>query len=156
MAVVRVLEAYYGCGVVLDYQDQPGRAAALELGLRTIRKMEPAQPLEYAVRLQTHGGEDVEEWRSRQTHGQVLEFLFAHVAPEYRFYRVLCRMGEGRPYVFRVLSEDGSCVDLAPAWQAGHEWFDEFWAAMWKAGEELEQELPAFRLEGRPSCSSDR
>lgn len=134
MATLSVLEAYYGCAVVIDYADEEGRLAAIALALRVMSEMEPSQPHAYSLKLQTNGGDDVSAWAIHQS---PLDFLQTHVHPDYRNYQVLCRIGESQPYVFNVLSEDGSCVCVGPAWDAPNEWYDAFWEVLRNAGREV-------------------
>ena len=138
MPRLTVLEAYYGSGVILDYADDGAREAAFELCLSTIARMErQAESATYDLKWQSVGGTDMSRWHADRSRPVTLRLLRTFVTQSYRYFRMLCRVGSGEPYVFSVLSEDGSCVNLAPSWQAGNAWYDEFWATMWQTARDL-------------------
>lgn len=127
MATVTLLEAYFGSGVILDWSDDSGRDAAFRLALLTLANLERVDPVSPAV-------------------DATLAELKKAVVPATRYSApTTCTIGSSR-YRFNVLSEDGSALEVGPAWEAPNDWYLEFWNTLWKVSQQLENTLPSFRL----------
>jgi hypothetical protein len=138
MPSLTILEAFYGGSVVLDYADEEAYELALELCMRTIEKLEDVADATYDVALQNEMG--------TLSRDAALQFLRTAINPEYRYDAVRCGVHGRKAYELGVLSEDGSCVTIAPSWQADDAWYDVFWAALWDAAMDLERADPSFHL----------
>ena len=147
MAIVTVLEAYYGGSVVLDFQTAEGREAGFRLALMTLEAMEQtAGDARFAVRLRVTSPDDPTRPAGDLTMEQALEVLAAYVTPAHRYFEHYVFVNESRPYSFGVLSEDGAGLCFGPSWAASKEWYDAFWAALWNVSQDLEKSIAGYEL----------
>lgn len=130
---VSLIEAYYGCGFILDFSTPEAREAAFRLALMTILEMEGA-------------GDFVIGDRESVSFDVATAILMEQLTPWNRDDPAVCRVGNSREYRLSVLSEDGSGLDVGPAAEAPNAWYDEFWDALRRAANKLEETLPGFTL----------
>lgn len=154
---VNVLEAYYGAGVVVDYAGPAGRDAAIRLAVMTIREMERAVDGPFEMLFQPRGNEaGSEHLGSVDSVDAAVAILLQHLHPVNRYCHVVCRYGTGQAYSIGVLSEGGSGIDFGPNDRKPDEWYDAFWAALWRTSLQLESSIPGFEMRapgGPRSCT---
>lgn len=142
MAVVTLLEAAFGAGVILDWSDDDGRDAAFRLALLTLAGMEGVDVGAPAFAAVT----SYDESFPPAPFEAVLVQLESVVIPAARYLdATICEVGRSR-YQFHVLSEDGSALEVAPGWEATDDWYLVFWDTLWRASRELTRSIPSFRL----------
>ncbi len=148
MPSVRIIEAYYGGDVVLDFPDESSRDAAFRLCLRTVGACERAAEQDsFQIRYSRGWPGLPPAPRGRLSFEEAIGILKSVVTPENKYLQVTCSVAGGRPFRFAVLQEDGSCLTIGPGWEAPNDWYDSFWANLWATFESLEAENPELRLE---------
>lgn len=111
--MITILEAYYGAGVVLDY-DPASKEEALRVALETVARAEERPLADVVVR--------------RVQDDVVVPSLSEVMTPLWRYYDFEVTLGGGRPYLFVHLAEGGTGFSFGPAWQAPDAFYDAFWA----------------------------
>lgn len=141
MATVTLLEAYFGCGVILDWSDASGRDAAFRLALLTLADLEGTDP-----QSSTFATVDSGAGGNNLTFDATLDQLKTTVVPETRYCAAtICEIGRSR-YRFNVLSQDGAALEVGPDWKAPDDWFLNFWNTLWRISRRLQDTLPSFHL----------
>lgn len=159
LLAVHVLEAYYGGEVVLDYADPAGREAAIRLAVLTIREMEHCANND-ALEMRVPDWESAISERpgSGFSVDAAVSALQQWLVPVNRYFPVVCRCAAGQEYSIGVLSEDGTAVTFGPADRKSNEWYDAFWAALWRVALTLEGEIAGFTLHvpgGKRVCARE-
>ena len=147
MPSVRILEAYYGCDVVLDFADAHSRDAAFRLALRTVWASEASAESLFEIGYELGWPGLPPAPLGPLSFEDAIGILKSVVTPENKYLQLQCRVVGGRPFRFAVLGEDGSCLATGPSWDAPSDWYDYFWATLWTTFLTMESENPAFSLE---------
>ena len=134
MTLVRVIEAYYGVGVVLDYDDAESKDDAFRAALMTIARSE-GRPLADLVLRRVQDDEVVARAASRD---ELLPALREFLTLLWRYCDFEVTIAGGRPYAFNHLGESDG-FSFGPAWKAPDAFYDELWENLREAGRELGQ-----------------